>query len=85
VAFQVYHWEVVLREIVASIQAGTLGGEAFTIDLENGGLVIEYGQYELSDELVALADETIAGIIDASIEPLPAEDAEPEATEEAGG
>jgi basic membrane protein A len=85
VAFQVYHWEVVLREIVANIQEGTLGGEAFTIDLENGGLVIEYGEYELSDELTALADETIAGIIDGSIEALPAEEMEPAPTEEAGG
>ena len=85
VAFQVYHWEVVLREIVALISEGTLGGEAFTIDLENGGLVVEYGQYELSEELLALADETIAGIIDGSIEALPAEDMEPAATEESEG
>ena len=83
VAFQVYHWEVILREIVALIGEGTLGGQSFTIDLENEGLVIEYGQYELSEELQALADETIAGIIDGSIEALPAEDMEPAATEEA--
>lgn len=41
VLFQVYHWEVVLRDIIASIQSGTLGGESYTITLQNGGLVME--------------------------------------------
>jgi basic membrane lipoprotein Med (substrate-binding protein (PBP1-ABC) superfamily) len=41
VLFQVYHWEVVLSEMIAMIQEGKLGGEAFTITLANGGLVME--------------------------------------------
>jgi basic membrane protein A len=71
VAFQVYHWEVVLEDIIANIGEGVLGGEAYTINLENGGLTIEYGQYELSEDMVALVDETIAGIVDGSMAPLP--------------
>jgi len=41
VLFQVYHWEVVLRDIIASIGEGKLGGESYILTLENGGLVME--------------------------------------------
>lgn len=41
VLFQVYHWEVVLRDVIASIQSGKLGGESYTLTLQNGGLVME--------------------------------------------
>ncbi len=75
VAYQVYHWEVVLREILGLIDEGTLGGQSFTLSLENEGLVIQYDEdYELSEELQTLADETIQGIIDGEIEPLPMEE-----------
>ncbi|MCP4306481.1 MAG: BMP family ABC transporter substrate-binding protein [bacterium] len=68
VASQVYHWEVVISQIVAQVQAGTLGGEVFVIDLANGGEVIEYNPgYEVPADVVAKADATIAGIIDGSI------------------
>jgi basic membrane lipoprotein Med (substrate-binding protein (PBP1-ABC) superfamily) len=68
VASQVYHWEVVLRDIIANIQGGTLGGEAFAINLENGGEVIEFNpDFDLPDDVRTLADETIAGIVDGSI------------------
>lgn len=74
VAFQVYHWEGILLEMIEQIQAGTLGGSAYTLQLENDGLVIEYNpDYELSDEVKQLADETIQGIIDGEIETLPTE------------
>lgn len=46
VMFQVYHWEVVLRDIIASIGEGTLGGKSYTITLANGGLVMEQGMYK---------------------------------------
>jgi len=68
VASQVYHWEVVLTEMIELIQDGTMGGQSFVIDLENGGEVIEFNpDFALSAEAQALADETIAGIIDGSI------------------
>lgn len=81
VAFQVYHWEVVVLQIIDLISQGTLGGQTFTLTLENGGLAIEYGEYELSEEQLALVETTIAGIVDGSIIPLP-DAAEPAATEE---
>ncbi|MCZ7532125.1 MAG: BMP family protein [Acidimicrobiia bacterium] len=68
VASQVYHWEGVLREIIAGVQSGTLGGEAYTIDLANGGEVIEYNPgYDLPADVKAKGDAAVAGIIDGSI------------------
>jgi basic membrane protein A len=69
VASQVYHWEVALREMIALIQEGTLGGQSFTANLANGGEVIEFNpDYELPADVQALAEATIQGIIDGSIE-----------------
>lgn len=42
VASQVYHWEVVLKEIIDLHMAGTLGGQSFAANLENGGEVIQF-------------------------------------------
>jgi len=68
VANQVYHWEVVLKEMLSLIDDGTLGGEAFLITLANGGLEIEInGDFDLPGDVSALADETIEGIVDGSI------------------
>lgn len=68
VANQVYHWEVVLRDVIAKIQSGVLGGESYTINLANSGLVIEYNpDYKLPAEVKTLGDATIKGIIDGSI------------------
>ncbi len=68
VSSQVYHWEVMLKEMIGLIQAGTLGGQSFTANLENGGEVIEFNSdYALPEEAKALADETIKGIIDGTI------------------
>lgn len=68
VANQVYHWEVALRDIIAKVQAGALGGESFEINLANGGLVIEYNPaYKLPAAVKSLGDATVQGIIDGSI------------------
>ncbi|MEA2000290.1 MAG: BMP family ABC transporter substrate-binding protein [Actinomycetota bacterium] len=68
VASQVYHWEVVLRQIISGIEQGTLGGEAYSIDLENGGIIIEYNPgFDLPTAVQAAADDTIAGIISGTI------------------
>jgi basic membrane protein A len=69
VASQVYHWEGILKEMIAKIQAGTLGGESFVINLANGGEVIEFNpDSTVAADAQALADETIQGIIDGTIE-----------------
>ena len=68
VASQVYHWEVVLKEMIAQIQSGTLGGQSFTINLANGGEVIEYNpEYAFHAKAKALGDATVQDIIDGAI------------------
>lgn len=75
---QVYHWEVVLMDIIANIAEGKLGGESYKLTLENGGLVME-----LNPDFVGFADEAayeslqegvqalVDGIIAGEIEVLP--------------
>ncbi len=68
VASQVYHWEVVLSQMIDAIKGGTLGAKSFTIDVSNGGEVVEYNSgYSLPSDVKAKAEETIAGIKDGSI------------------
>ena len=85
VTFQVYHWEVALKDIISEIQEGTLGGEAYTLDLDNGGLVMQISDHNsMTDEEKAALQETIDGYVEqiknGDIEILPEE---PEATPEA--
>ena len=68
VASQVYHWEGIVKEMIALIQKGTLGGKTFTANLENGGEVIEFNPgFTLPAEAKTLADTTIDGIKKGSI------------------
>jgi basic membrane protein A and related proteins len=68
VASQVYHWEVVLKDMIAKIQAGTLGGESFTINLANGGEVIELNpDSRVAADAQKLAQDTVQGIINGTI------------------
>jgi basic membrane protein A len=68
VASQVYHWEVALKQIIDNIQLGIIGGRSYTINLGNGGEVIEYNpDYPLPEDVKALADNTKQGIINGSI------------------
>jgi basic membrane lipoprotein Med (substrate-binding protein (PBP1-ABC) superfamily) len=86
VTFQVYDWTVVLEDIMANIDEGILGGESYTLTLENEGLVMELNEaYELDEDLLTLVEDTIQGIIDGDIMALAEEMMEPEATEEAEG
>jgi basic membrane protein A len=68
VANQVYHWEVVLQDMIDHVQGGTMGGEAYRITLANGGEEVAYNPgYEVPAEIKELAQATIAGIVDGSI------------------
>jgi basic membrane protein A len=68
VANQVYHWEVMLKEMIGLIQKGTLGGKVFHANLANGGEVIEFNpDYKLPADAKSLADTTVKGISDGSI------------------
>ncbi len=68
VANQVYHWEVVVEEIISLIGEGTLGGRTFIISLANGGEVMEFNPgFNLPADVKSQADATVKGIIDETI------------------
>ena len=66
VATQLYDWDAVLLDIIMKHQAGDVGGTAYQLTLENGGLTMVFGD-SLPAEAVAAAEAAIAGIIDGSI------------------
>jgi len=69
VASQVYDWTIALEQMMAKIQAGTRGGEVYTMTFANKGLVMVYNPaFKLPDDVKALADKTIAGLADGSIQ-----------------
>jgi len=68
VASQVYHWEVVLSQMIDQIKQGTLGGQSYVINLANGGEVIAFNPgYDLPGDVKKLGEDTIKGIVDGSI------------------
>ena len=68
VASQVYHWEVILEDMIQKVQDGELGGEVYKITLENEGLVIEFNDgYDLPGDVKDAGDAAIDGIKDGSI------------------
>jgi len=68
VANQIYEWTGVIKDMIAKVQAGDLGGTAYNLTLENGGLVIAYNSaIPVGDDVKAAADAAIAGIQDGSI------------------
>jgi basic membrane lipoprotein Med (substrate-binding protein (PBP1-ABC) superfamily) len=73
VASQVYKWDVVLKQIIDLVKSGTLGGQAFSIDLANKGEVVEINpDYNLPDDVKAAAQSAIDGIAKGNIKvPLP--------------
>ncbi len=69
VASQVYHWEILLRQMIELIEGGTLGGQAFAINLANQGEVIQFNPgYALPDDVRALADQTVEGVANGTIQ-----------------
>ena len=68
VANQVYDWTVVLNDIIDLIDEGTYGGKAYTITLENKGLVVEYNSnFDLPADVKTAAEEADQGIVDGAI------------------
>jgi basic membrane protein A and related proteins len=68
VASQVYDWTGMLKDMIAKHQAGTLGGETYTLTLANDGLVMAFNPgYSLPADVKSAADDAIAGIKDGSI------------------
>ncbi len=72
VASQQYDWTVALKKIIENRKNGKLGGEAFNLNLQNGGLKMVYGAgYKLPDDVKAAAEKAVAGIKDGSIKVSP--------------
>lgn len=84
VMFQVYHWEVVLDEMIGLIGEGTLGGETYVLTLENEGIAMEISDQAFGgdeDEIEALqeqVDELSEGIVSGDIVIFPEMDEEEE-------
>ncbi|HEY4720707.1 MAG TPA: BMP family protein, partial [Anaerolineae bacterium] len=54
VSSQVYDWTVILKDMIAKIKAGTLGGEKYVLQLKNGGLKMAYNSgYSLPADVKA--------------------------------
>jgi basic membrane protein A len=69
---QVYDWTGTIKDIIAKHNAGTLGGTAYTLTLDNGGLKVTFNpDATVSDDIKAAADAAINGIEDGSINPMP--------------
>ena len=47
VASQVFDWTAVIKDMLAQREAGVLGGIAYNLTLENGGLTFAYGGVEI--------------------------------------
>jgi basic membrane protein A len=68
VSSQVYDWTIALKGIMDDINKGKLGADIFTLTLKNGGLkMVNNPAFKLPDEVKALEDKTIQGLIDGSI------------------
>jgi basic membrane protein A len=69
VANQVYHWDVVLADLVEAIKGGDVGGETYDINLANGGEVIEFNEdFDLPEDVRALGDDLIAQFVAGELE-----------------
>ena len=72
VASQVYDWVPTLKDLIAKIKTGKLGGETYTLHLSNDGLKAAFNSgYALPADAKAAADKAIAGIKDGSIKVQP--------------
>jgi basic membrane protein A len=68
VASQVYHWEVILEEMLVAMAGGTAGGESYSLTFENGGLVMEYNDgFDLAEEIRTVGEDATAGLADGTI------------------
>lgn len=63
VATQSYDWTGTLKDMISKIKAGTYGGAAYELTLENGGLKMSYNTgYALPPEAKAAANAAIQAV-----------------------
>jgi basic membrane lipoprotein Med (substrate-binding protein (PBP1-ABC) superfamily) len=64
VSSQVYDWTVALKPIIADVQAGNINGVAYSLTLENKGLLIEFNpDYKLDDAVKTAGEDAMNAII----------------------
>lgn len=69
VASQVYDWTIALNGMLNDIHNGKLGDDVFTMTFKNGGLKMVYNPgYNMPADVKTLADKTVQGLSDASIQ-----------------
>ncbi len=69
VANQVYDWTPFLKQLIDNKNKGVLGGQVMIGTLKNKVLVIQYNpDYALPADVKALADKTVQGLIDGTIQ-----------------
>jgi basic membrane lipoprotein Med (substrate-binding protein (PBP1-ABC) superfamily) len=71
IATQVYDWEATLMDMIIKHQSGEMGGTAYALTIENGGLNMQFVDGLLEDA-VASARSAQGGIVDGSIDALSA-------------
>jgi basic membrane protein A len=72
VASQVYDWTPSLKDLIGKIKTGKLGGETYTLHLNNGGLKVAYNPgYQLPADAKAAGDAAIKAISDGAIKVQP--------------
>lgn len=72
VASQVYDWKGMIKEIIKNRESGKLGGDAYKLQLSNGGLMIAYNPgYSLPADVKAAGDKAIADIKSGAIKVEP--------------
>jgi basic membrane lipoprotein Med (substrate-binding protein (PBP1-ABC) superfamily) len=72
VASQQYDWTGILKQMIDGRKNGKLGGDAFVLRLDNGGLKIVFNpDYNLPADVKAAADKAIEGIKSGTIKVNP--------------
>jgi basic membrane lipoprotein Med (substrate-binding protein (PBP1-ABC) superfamily) len=68
VSSQVYDWTVALMPIIDDVLAGDINGEAYSLTLENEGLLIEFNEdYKLDESVMTAGEDAMNAIIDGTI------------------
>jgi basic membrane lipoprotein Med (substrate-binding protein (PBP1-ABC) superfamily) len=72
VASQQYDWVGIVKQMIENRKNGKLGGEAFTLDLKNGGLkIVNNPGYQIPADVKTAADAAIEGIKSGTIKVNP--------------
>jgi basic membrane lipoprotein Med (substrate-binding protein (PBP1-ABC) superfamily) len=72
VSSQVYDWTIILKDMIAKIKTGKLGGDVYTLQLKNGGLKIAYNSgFSLPADAKAAGDKAIADITSGAVKVNP--------------